>query len=68
MRSVARSCPGGVARGFQLTNVQDITGLVDLIEVIRIQQSGPTEAARALRKKLYVFPLFKSNAFFLTAR
>ncbi|CAI6332207.1 unnamed protein product [Periconia digitata] len=30
----------------------DITGLIDLIEVIRIQQSGPTEAARALRKKL----------------
>jgi hypothetical protein len=27
---------------------------VDLIEVIRIQSSGPTEAARALRKKLYV--------------
>ncbi|KAF1953217.1 hypothetical protein CC80DRAFT_151966 [Byssothecium circinans] len=31
----------------------DITGLIDLIEVIRIQQSGPTEAARALRKKKY---------------
>ncbi|KAF2649015.1 hypothetical protein K491DRAFT_698472 [Lophiostoma macrostomum CBS 122681] len=30
----------------------DIGGLVDLIEVIRIQESGPTEAARALRKKL----------------
>ncbi|KAF1829287.1 hypothetical protein BDW02DRAFT_574121 [Decorospora gaudefroyi] len=30
----------------------DIGGLVDLIEVIRIQSSGPTEAARALRKKL----------------
>ncbi|KAF2009442.1 hypothetical protein BU24DRAFT_428349 [Aaosphaeria arxii CBS 175.79] len=30
----------------------DIAGLVDLIEVIRIQESGPTEAARALRKKL----------------
>ncbi|PVI02873.1 hypothetical protein DM02DRAFT_653186 [Periconia macrospinosa] len=30
----------------------DVTGLIDLIEVIRIQQSGPTEAARALRKKL----------------
>jgi hypothetical protein len=27
---------------------------VDLIEVIRIQSSGPTEAARALRKKLWV--------------
>ncbi|PSN75440.1 hypothetical protein BS50DRAFT_480274 [Corynespora cassiicola Philippines] len=30
----------------------DIGGLVDLIEVIRIQESGPTEAARAIRKKL----------------
>lgn len=27
---------------------------MDLIEVIRIQSTGPTEAARALRKKLYV--------------
>ncbi|KAH6037188.1 hypothetical protein HBI54_178950 [Parastagonospora nodorum] len=32
----------------------DIGGVVDLIEVIRIQASGPTEAARALRKKLHV--------------
>ncbi|EUC44073.1 hypothetical protein COCMIDRAFT_27539 [Bipolaris oryzae ATCC 44560] len=31
---------------------KDIGGVVDLIEVIRIQASGPTEAARALRKKL----------------
>jgi len=30
----------------------DISGIVDLIEVVRIQSSGPTEAARALRKKL----------------
>ncbi|KAK4984160.1 hypothetical protein LTR66_008590 [Elasticomyces elasticus] len=30
----------------------DFSGIVDLIEVIRIQESGPTEAARALRKKL----------------
>ncbi|KAF3042625.1 putative actin patch assembly and actin polymerization protein [Didymella heteroderae] len=30
----------------------DIGGVVDLIEVIRIQSTGPTEAARALRKKL----------------
>jgi hypothetical protein len=30
----------------------DIAGLVDLIEVIRLQDSGPAEAARALRKKL----------------
>ncbi|KAJ4299279.1 hypothetical protein N0V90_004523 [Kalmusia sp. IMI 367209] len=30
----------------------DIGGLPDLIEVIRIQESGPTEAARAIRKKL----------------
>lgn len=33
--------------------MQDIGGLPDLIEVIRIQDSGPTEAARAIRKKLY---------------
>jgi len=32
----------------------DYGGIVDLIEVIRIQDSGPTEAARAIRKKLYV--------------
>lgn len=32
----------------------DIGGIPDLVEVIRIQDSGPTEAARALRKKLYV--------------
>ncbi|KAF2092260.1 hypothetical protein K490DRAFT_61700 [Saccharata proteae CBS 121410] len=30
----------------------DLGGIVDLIEVIRIQDSGPTEAARAIRKKL----------------
>ncbi|KAK5113265.1 hypothetical protein LTR62_003602 [Meristemomyces frigidus] len=30
----------------------DVGGIIDLVEVIRIQQSGPTEAARALRKKL----------------
>ncbi|KAI9712702.1 MAG: putative actin patch assembly and actin polymerization protein [Bogoriella megaspora] len=30
----------------------DMGGIVDLIEVIRLQASGPTEAARALRKKL----------------
>ena len=35
----------------------DLSGIIDLIEVIRIQSSGPTEAARAIRKKLYVrFP------------
>jgi len=32
----------------------DLGGIVDLVEVIRIQESGPAEAARALRKKLYV--------------
>lgn len=32
----------------------DLGGIVDLVEVIRIQESGPTEAARAIRKKLYV--------------
>jgi hypothetical protein len=30
----------------------DLSGLVDLIEVIKLQVTGPTEAARALRKKL----------------
>jgi hypothetical protein len=30
----------------------DLAGIVDLVEVIRIQDTGPTEAARALRKKL----------------
>jgi hypothetical protein len=33
--------------------VDDSSGVVDLIEVIRLQSSGPTEASRALRKKLY---------------
>lgn len=32
----------------------DYSGIPDLIEVVRIQASGPTEAARAIRKKLYV--------------
>ncbi|KAI9733892.1 MAG: putative actin patch assembly and actin polymerization protein [Cirrosporium novae-zelandiae] len=30
----------------------DLGGIPDLIEVIRLQSTGPTEAARALRKKL----------------
>jgi hypothetical protein len=30
----------------------DIGGIFNLVEIIRIQDSGPTEAARALRKKL----------------
>ena len=30
----------------------DLAGIFDLVEVVRIQESGPTEAARALRKKL----------------
>jgi LAS seventeen-binding protein 5 len=34
----------------------DLGGIVDLIEVIRIQDTGPTEAARAIRKKLCVCP------------
>lgn len=42
----------------QLTSEQyeadDLSGIVDLIEVIRLQAGGPTEAARAIRKKLYV--------------
>lgn len=32
----------------------DMSGIPDLVEVIRIQDTGPTEAARAIRKKLYV--------------
>ncbi|KAM5430604.1 hypothetical protein McanMca71_005430 [Microsporum canis] len=32
--------------------VDDWSGIIDLIEVIRLQASGPTEASRALRKKL----------------
>ena len=32
--------------------VEDSSGIVDLIEVIRLQSTGPTEAARAIRKKL----------------
>lgn len=31
---------------------QDFSGIPDLVEVIRIQDTGPTEAARAIRKKL----------------
>ena len=30
----------------------DLSGIIDLVEVIRIQGSGPSEAARAIRKKL----------------
>ncbi|OJJ45302.1 hypothetical protein ASPZODRAFT_133946 [Penicilliopsis zonata CBS 506.65] len=32
--------------------IEDSSGIIDLIEVIRIQASGPKEASRALRKKL----------------
>lgn len=32
----------------------DMSGIPDLIEVIRLQTGGPTEAARAIRKKLYI--------------
>jgi hypothetical protein len=34
--------------------IEDSSGIVDLIEAINIQSSGPTEASRALRKKLSV--------------
>lgn len=30
----------------------DLSGIPDLVEVIKLQASGPTEAARAIRKKL----------------
>ena len=33
----------------------DVGGIIDLVDVIRIQDSGPTEAARAIRKKLYEY-------------
>ena len=39
----------------------DLGGLVDLIEVVRIQESGPTEAARALRKKLYAVTIASNS-------
>lgn len=32
--------------------VEDSSGIVDLVEVVQIQATGPTEASRALRKKL----------------
>lgn len=36
-------------------DVDDLSDLPNLIEAIRLQRStGPTEAARAIRKKLYV--------------
>lgn len=35
-------------------NADDMSGIPDLIEVIRLQAEGPTEAARAIRKKLCV--------------
>ena len=41
----------------------DLSGIIDLIEVIRIQASGPTEAARALRKKLHVPPYVTTRVF-----
>lgn len=35
-------------------DADDMSGIPDLIEVIRLQSEGPTEAARAIRKKLSV--------------
>lgn len=32
--------------------VDDLSGIPDLVEVINLQDTGPTEAARAIRKKL----------------
>ena len=34
-------------------DADDMSGIPDLIEVVRLQVEGPTEAARAIRKKLY---------------
>lgn len=39
----------------------DDSGIPDLVEVIRLQTSGPTEAARAIRKKLYETALSSSR-------
>ncbi|KAL1955756.1 hypothetical protein VTO42DRAFT_8154 [Malbranchea cinnamomea] len=36
----------------EVYEVDDSSGIVDLVEVIRLQESGPSEASRALRKKL----------------
>ncbi|KAL2368324.1 hypothetical protein RJ035_000330 [Blastomyces gilchristii] len=33
-------------------DIDDSSGIVDLIEVVRLQTTGPSEASRALRKKL----------------
>ncbi len=33
-------------------DADDMSGIPDLIEVIRLQAEGPVEAARAIRKKL----------------
>ena len=33
-------------------DADDMSGIPDLIEVVRLQIEGPTEAARAIRKKL----------------
>ena len=38
-------------------DADDMSGIPDLIEVIRLQSEGPAEAARAIRKKLYIQPL-----------
>lgn len=35
----------------------DMSGIPELIEAIKLQDSGPTEASRAIRKKLYA-PIF----------
>lgn len=37
-------------------DIDDSSGVVDLIEVVRLQATGPSEASRALRKKLYSKP------------
>lgn len=37
-------------------DIDDSSGIVDLIEVVRLQETGPSEASRALRKKLYYWP------------
>jgi len=36
----------------------DLSGIPELIEVVRLQDTGPQEASRAIRKKLYASDWF----------
>lgn len=41
-----------IERLCEVTTIDDISGLPELVEVVNLQDTGPTEAARAIRKKL----------------